>query len=367
MTFTAAPLFPGLLNDSALRLAEDGGAWTDALAMGWPSVLVDPAHGGSGGTLSDVGAVVEGLARHGLSLPVIERCAAVPHLLQSCAAEDAGARDLLARVSDGRASVCLLLPQEAAAHADAPWPRAARRGDTQVRLDGPALQCDAAQPLTHALIPVRQVDDDGASRPALLLVEWAALQASARSFRSADDATVWHLPIDGLTVDGVQWLAHGDAVTAALAQARTLSMLLVGVDTVSAIGALIEQSIAHLHQRVQFGVALSTFQVLRHKVVDIYVMYEAARGLVDRGIRLAEHDLAATARDAALIKLYTARAGRFAAETAIQLHGAIGMSDELPAARLARRLVTNEFRHGDRLRHGAALAADLSAHITNVW
>jgi len=63
MTFTAFPLFPGLLNDSALRLAEDGGSWTDALAMGWPSVLIAPERGGSGGCLSDVAAVVEGLAR----------------------------------------------------------------------------------------------------------------------------------------------------------------------------------------------------------------------------------------------------------------------------------------------------------------
>ena len=66
---------------------------------------------------------------------------------------------------------------------------------------------------------------------------------------------------------------------------------------------------------------------------------------------------------------FVQQAGQYrqAAEAAIQMHGAIGMSQELPAARLAKRIVTNDFRYGDRLYHGAQLAPTLAQHIDAVW
>src|SRR3954465_14804135 len=84
-------LFPGMPLEAAARFAQDHAgtryfSGQDPVAdMGWALTLVPEEHGGVGGTLADLGAVVEGLATHGVQLPVIEACAVAPILLQATA------------------------------------------------------------------------------------------------------------------------------------------------------------------------------------------------------------------------------------------------------------------------------------------
>ena len=86
------PLFPGMLLDAAARFAQDN-ATTDLRAshtvrdMGWACTLVPEDAGGVGGSFADLAAVIEGLATHGVQLPVIETCAVAPILLQAAAPE----------------------------------------------------------------------------------------------------------------------------------------------------------------------------------------------------------------------------------------------------------------------------------------
>src|SRR6218665_1447450 len=93
MTTSFPPLFPGMLLDAASRYAQDQATVPqsgDAIAqMGWACTLVPEAAGGVGGSLADLAAIVEGLATHGVQLPVVERCAVVPLLLQAAAPEAA--------------------------------------------------------------------------------------------------------------------------------------------------------------------------------------------------------------------------------------------------------------------------------------
>ena len=129
------------------------------------------------------------------------------------------------------------------------------------------------------------------------------------------------------------------------------------VDSVATLGALIEQTIAYLNGRVQFGVAIATFQAPRHRMADVYVRYESVRGMVEECVRGDGLEHSAHLRHLRLMKLCVGDIGRFAAESAIQLHGGMGMSEEVLAARLAQRLLANEFRYGDRLFHATALSA----------
>src|SRR4030095_15274147 len=125
----ATPLFPGPLHDTALRLAQaqperrgsagtaTAAAWRQMLELGWQGVLVAEEHGGAGGELSDLAAIVEALATQALPLPIIERCAVTPTLLAAAAAQPA-ARALLRSTAVGDASVAPVLhaaPQHRAA------------------------------------------------------------------------------------------------------------------------------------------------------------------------------------------------------------------------------------------------------------
>lgn len=343
MQFSADTMFPGDLFEAASRFAADSGAdgdlqnaWRQAAEMGWPALLVDEARGGAGGTLADLGAVIEGCARHALGLPLVRRCAQAPAMLMAAggAAADAALRALCAGeidldVADGSALSVTPLPGGG------------------VRLSGTLEATDAELPFSHVLA--------AASGHVLLLPQSALPAASARHV-GIDGARIADHVVTGLALPASAVLQSGEAAQRAAATAQDLATFATTLDIAATLGATIEHCIAYLSTRVQFGVALSTFQVLRHKVVELYVDYESASVLLARLVADTVASGQLTGRDAALCKLYLSNLARRAAEASIQLHGGMGMTAELPAARLARRLLCAEFAQGDRFAQLARLA-----------
>ncbi len=97
MSFQPKLLFPGLLSESASRLAQSEARPPVARIreLGWNAVLVAEEQGGAGGGFADLAAIVEGLAGQGVNLPVISRCGVAPALLGRLAGEaDRLLRDL---------------------------------------------------------------------------------------------------------------------------------------------------------------------------------------------------------------------------------------------------------------------------------
>ncbi len=334
MHFRADPMFPGDLLDAAARFALDtaalppDAAWQQARAMGWHVMLVDEARGGAGGTLADLAAVVEGCARHAAALPIVRRCALAPALLMAARtpSADAALRALAAGTLDvDVASGCCL--------------EVDRLGDGSVRVHGTIDGADAALPATHLLVP---------APGALLLVPRDRLPTTWPRVRGIDGACTADVAVSGLDLPPDVVLASGSTAAAATA-AEDVAMLVTAIEIAATLGALVEHCIAHLSTRIQFGVALATFQVLRHRVVEMYVQYEAASVMLARLTSEAVGQGAASSRDIALAKLYLNDLARRGAEAAIQLHGGMGMTPELPATRLAQRLLAAEFEYGDRL------------------
>ncbi len=348
MQFNADTMFPGDLFEAATRFAADSleagdraAAWQQALAMGWPALLVDETLGGAGGTLADLGAVIEGCARHPLGLPLVRRCVQAPALLMAAgsAAADETLRALCSAeldldVADGSGLTVTALP------------------DSGVRLDGVLEGVDAELPFTHVLV---------CASAQLLLVPHSALPPPAARFVGIDGAQIADRVLTGLLLPATAVLQQGDAVRGAAARAQDLAIFATTLDMAATLGATIEQCIAYLSTRVQFGVALSTFQVLRHKVVEMYVDYESASVLLARLVGDAVNTGGLSARDVALCKLYLNELARRGAETSIQLHGGMGLTAELPAGRLARRLLCAGFELGDRFVQLDRLAAEPTA------
>lgn len=327
--FIATPMFPGMLFDAAARFAADlddsqdlPARWESARALGWDGLLVPEAFDGSGGTLHDLAAIAEALGTHGRVLPLAERCGAAPLLaIAAATAGDAAARELV---------------QGLATQAVQPgWLQADARSGEFTAEDLPATHWLALAPGSGALV---------------------VFDASAVPAPTARRRRVDGLPTAAWSPDALPWQgAVRLSSSPAAAEAATLATLVDAVQSVAAIGALITHTTTHLEQRSQFGVVLSSFQALRHRVVDMYVKYEAARGVVLDCLERAALDLAAVHHDVQLAHLYVSDAGRFVGEAAVQLHGAIGMSEELPVARLCKRLLAIEFRHGDALQQSHTL------------
>ncbi|NDG48721.1 MAG: hypothetical protein EBY30_06630 [Rhodospirillales bacterium] len=228
-------------------------------------------------------------------------------------------------------------------------------------LSGALIGIDCPPGLTHVLTGCEIAGED-----VLLLIPATDAGMTLRRHERIDGRpTVDLLFGEAAPLPGAL-LGCGQHVGAAMAAAQRLGALLSCVEAVAGMGALLEQTIAYLNTRVQFEVALSGFQVLRHKVADLFAVQESARAMVLALLERVGAEGAVPERDVALAKLHIGPLSRRFAAATIQLHGGMGMTEELSASRLAKRLFMVEFEYGDAafyeawlLSNGAAQAAGL--------
>lgn len=138
----------------------------------------------------------------------------------------------------------------------------------------------------------------------------------------------------------------GDA-SEALDAALSLGRAALCAEAVGAMQAACDQTLAYLKERRQFGTPLASFQVLQHRMVDMHLNLEQARSMAI--LAAASLERTADERDyrIASAKAYCGEAARFVAEQAIQLHGAMGMTEECRVSHYARHLVMFDHHLGD--------------------
>jgi alkylation response protein AidB-like acyl-CoA dehydrogenase len=346
MPFMIKPVVDGLLYEAAVRFAADykqGLHGSDPLVdMGWSAAIIPENYGGLGVELSEVVSVIDALAQYGVHLPVIERCLLAPVLLQGISDQELRGH-WLGSVAQGRAVVAAIVNSEP--DLGAGLLKATQQGGATL-LDGQIVGVTLDLQATHGLV-VAELNNT----PALFLIQIDQLGAPVDAFRRIDGGKSAGYRFEKQVIPSESLVARGEAVINVLKSAQRAALLGVGVDTVGTMASILLHTIEYLKNRKQFDVALSSFQVLRHRVVDMYSRYESARGIVQECLDNSDINQAAGDRSLSLMKLCLGEAGRFIAESGIQLHGGMGMSEETLVARLAQRLLTNEYRYGDRSYH----------------
>ncbi|MBL6458429.1 acyl-CoA dehydrogenase family protein [Belnapia sp. T6] len=355
MPFTATPIVGGDAFDQACRIGQEADRqlaliddpagqlaclrrhWDSLAGLGWLAVAMPEEAGGAGGTLSDLAALTGGAGRGGLPLPIAAACGVIPYLLADQPA-------LLPGMAEGQHRIAFI-PADAAVDEAADVPQLTPDG----KLTGAVVGIESPPDPTHLLLVL------GGAEPVLLLLPAGIPGISARHTLRIDGRPAADWRFTGLAVEPGWILGRGEAVARRAAEARDLGALLTCVEAVSAAGALLEQTIDYLLNRVQFGVPLASHQALRHRVAEMYVEYENLRGLVLQALRAAGAGEGMPWRDIAFAKLRLGEAGRFIAQSSIQCHGGMGMTEALPAIRLARRIMMAEFEFGDRTFHAQRL------------
>jgi pimeloyl-CoA dehydrogenase small subunit len=131
----------------------------------------------------------------------------------------------------------------------------------------------------------------------------------------------------------------------------------LAAEGVGAMTALHELSVDYLKTRKQFGVPIGSFQVLQHKAVDMFTALEQARSMAYYATMMAgEADASERRKAIAAAKVQIGRSARFLGETAIQLHGGIGMTMEYKAGHYFKRLTMIDMAFGDADHHLRELA-----------
>lgn len=128
-------------------------------------------------------------------------------------------------------------------------------------------------------------------------------------------------------------------------------------EAVGAMGALFELTCEYANTRKQFGKSIIGFQAIAHKMADMKIAYIKLRSCLTYTTALAEAGRA-TSRDISVLKAQVGKLGHFIGETAIQIHGGVGMTDELSVGHYHKRLLTIDALFGNSEYHFRVLGGE---------
>jgi len=211
--------------------------------------------------------------------------------------------------------------------------------------------------IAHAfLVPART--DDGAT--AILQVPRDARGLTISPYRLIDAAAGGTVTLEDVKVPAMSRLRFDRPAGEVLQEALERGVLALGAETAGIVAALNAQTFSYLMTRRQFGAVLGSFQALQHRAADMWIAAEELQASVDLAIECGSTS-AAHAMTSAL-KVIADTAGRLVGNEAVQLHGAMGVSDELIVSHYFRRLaaIRNELGTQDvhRLRYARVRTAN---------
>ncbi|MGW8971187.1 acyl-CoA dehydrogenase family protein [Streptomyces platensis] len=279
--------------------------WTRIARAGVFGLAVPERHGGSGLLPVELALAFEELGRHAVPGPLAETVAAAAFLSRLGA--DAEAGEWLPRIAAGGAVLSLCAgvgPYAPEADAAAPAPY--------------ALEADATHRALYAL------DADAADAVLVIRGDTVSRTDSHGPVQSSlDPARRLARPLDGTV------LARGPAVTAAAAHAVEVARLLTAAQSLGLGRALLAATVSYVRQRTQFGSPIGSFQAVKHRLADTLIGLEFAQPLVRAAALALAAGAPSAGREVAAAKVAAGEAGYAAARTALQLHGAIGYTEEL--------------------------------------
>ena len=119
---------------------------------------------------------------------------------------------------------------------------------------------------------------------------------------------------------------------------------------------VLADTVEYCKQRQQFGVPIGSFQVLQHRMVDMHIEVEQAFAAVLLAVLHLDDEPAVRARSVSAAKATVGRAARFVGQQAVQLHGGMGMTEELAIGHYFKRLTATQFEFGSTDHHVARYA-----------
>jgi alkylation response protein AidB-like acyl-CoA dehydrogenase len=313
--------------------------WATLAEMGVLALPFQERDGGLDGSLFDVMAVTRELGR-GLALEPYLPCVIVAGRLLAAATNEALRAEWLPGVIAGER----LLGLAHVEHQD--HSRAVVRG-TKLRIEPPGYRLEGAK----ILVPVaRDLDAflvtarDDAGRLQVCLVPAGSAGVSVRSYRTVDGQLTGEVSFAAVAVEHPAVLQATD-MEATLERVLGYARAALCADMLGCMQALLQMTIEYCGTRKQFGQPIGSFQVLKHRLVDCHTSVAQAEAILE----LAGHETrpswaADVAAAMAFIDEHAVRVGH----EAIQMHGAMGLTDELAVSHYHKRIVASSIAYGDR-------------------
>jgi alkylation response protein AidB-like acyl-CoA dehydrogenase len=339
----------------ALRANPDGPAynedlWQQLVELGIPGIALSESDGGLGFGYMGLAAVLHEMGRNLVASPVVSSVALASSLIQ-LAGDESQKTQWLPRLARGEITATVAV-QEGRQFA---LESLATRFDKGELSGHKTLVMDARESEITLVIAV--TDDE---RLMAAIIPSLELAASSDRYKLMDGRTFSDIELGGLRVPKEALIGADGGCHNAIAKALDIGTLAISAEMIGGAESLLERTVAHLNDREQFDVKLATFQALQHRCAELYCQLELARSAVlsaftrlDRGqdILRAASQCKALANDCYLTT----------SNEAVQMHGGMGITDELDIglylkrSRVCNQLLGDSSYHRDRYAKAGSL------------
>ncbi|WP_207838482.1 acyl-CoA dehydrogenase family protein [Williamsia soli] len=346
--------------------AKTGAGWQPKIwhsfaeELGILGATLPESDGGIGGGPVELMIVTEALGQALVVEPFVDTVVFGAGLLQRGGGERA--KGVLEQIVAGEAITAFAATEPTSGHSYSDISTTARKDGDSWIINGTKEVVSSAPLANHLLVTARtdgeQRDTSGIS---LFLLEFDPAAPAAglgvHSYRTIDDRqasdltfTDVRVPADALIgAEGQAWESIDRAVDEATAA--------VASEAVGLMRKVLNDTVEYAKQRQQFGQAIGSFQALQHRMVDMYMELEQSTAAVYLAVLNLDGDRVDRALAVSAAKATIGRSARFIGQNAVQLHGGMGMTEELAIGHYFKRLTAIEYEFGSADQHIARYAA----------
>lgn len=322
--------------------------WAQLAELGLLGLPFAEAHGGFGGGAVEIMLVMEQFGRALVVEPYVATVVLAGTAIAQAGTE-AQQQALLPRVAEGRLKLAF-------AHGE----RQARYDLTDVMTtatrDGGAWVLDGAKSVvTHGdcadklVVSARTAGErDAAAGITLFLVDAHAPGVARRGYTMRDEQRAADIALSNVRVADTDVLGEVGEGLPIIERVVETGIAATAAEAVGAMQAMNDLTLEYSRTREQFGKPIGSYQVVQHRLADMFMAMEQGRSMAMlAAMSVSETDPVQRARDIAMAKVGVGQAGRYVSQSAVQMHGGIGMTEEYAVGHYFRRCMVIERLFGD--------------------
>ena len=314
--------------------------WQKFAELGWLGISVSEDSGGFGGSAIESMLIMEAFGKGWVVEPFLETM-----IMSGGILDDHGSAlqksSLLEPAIAGNMQLALAYaePQsrfnlsDVVTEAKADGDNFILNGYKSVVMNGPS----ANKIIVSARTSGSQLDENGIT---LFVIDSEASGLNKANYKTVDGRRASDLTIENVSVSRDDIVGELDSGYEILDSAIDKAILAISAEAVGAMEVLYKTTVEYTKTREQFGTAIGKFQVLQHRMVDMFMEYEQCKSLLYMATMKHEEGAVDSKKAISGLKYQVGKAGKFIGQQAVQLHGGMGVTDELNVGHYFKRLTT---------------------------
>ena len=336
--------------------------WQKFSKLGWLGLNLPEEFGGNGGSEIDTMVVAEALGPGLILEPFLETVVMGSKLIQ-VGYNEKQKSEILSNLVRGRLILTFAFAEPQSRYSLSDVQLSAKPNGDQFVLNGKKAVVRHASSADRIIVSARTAGDRRDKRGiTLFLVDRTSPGLSRRDYRLQDDIPASELIFDNVCLRRIAMIGDLDCALPMIELVVDHGIAMVCAEAVGIMSALYTATLQYVKTREQFGQPIGKFQVIKHRMVDMLMACEEARSMAYMAtLKLDESDPNVRKRAASAAKVSIGKAARFVGQQSIQLHGGMGMTDELDVGHYFKRLTMIDILFGDvdfHLKRYSACASD---------